>query len=108
MSVQKKFIVQPDFILSKFDGDEHYINAHQLIDLYGVNPAECVLLPHPKDFKNEIPEREMGKPGWPVTDYEFAKRQALAGLDIDSTITLRPLYDGHYREHLENLLNKQK
>lgn len=42
----KKYIIVPDTVRSKSDGDIHYIGAGQLIRLYGVNPTECVVADH--------------------------------------------------------------
>lgn len=40
----KNYLVKPGYIRSRSDGDEHYISFHQLCDLYGVSPAECLNL----------------------------------------------------------------
>ena len=37
----KKYILHPGMITSETDGDEHYINALQLSELYGVNIRDC-------------------------------------------------------------------
>lgn len=39
----KKYLVIPDYVVSKNDGDEHFVSAADLIRLYGVHPKECVL-----------------------------------------------------------------
>jgi len=39
----KKYLVCPGFMLSKTDGQNHWISANQLIELYSVNPQECVV-----------------------------------------------------------------
>jgi hypothetical protein len=39
----KKYLVCPGRIRSRADGDLHFISARQLIHLYGVNPAECMI-----------------------------------------------------------------
>jgi len=39
----KKYVVSPGIILSKNDNDTHYISASQLIELYGVDPCECII-----------------------------------------------------------------
>lgn len=41
-----EFLVVPDNIVSKHDGDTHYISAYQLMQLYGVRRNECVILRH--------------------------------------------------------------
>lgn len=39
-----KYIVVPGYVRSKTDGQDHYISAHQLISLYGVNPEDCIVV----------------------------------------------------------------
>jgi hypothetical protein len=36
-----KYAVYPGYVISKNDGDEHYIGARQLMRLYGVSQREC-------------------------------------------------------------------
>lgn len=38
----KHFLICPGEVISKFDGQVHYIGARQLMNLYGVRPDECV------------------------------------------------------------------
>lgn len=38
-----KYVIHPGFVISKNDGDRHYVTANQLIRLYGVNPRECLV-----------------------------------------------------------------
>jgi hypothetical protein len=38
-----KYVVYPDYVISKNDGDRHYINSGMLMRLYNVNPKECVV-----------------------------------------------------------------
>lgn len=40
---KKKYAVHPDRIVSKTDGQMHFISAYQLMKLYGVQPTECVV-----------------------------------------------------------------
>ena len=40
-----KYLVCPGTVISKSDGDEHFISAGQLMRLYGVKPTECVVMP---------------------------------------------------------------
>lgn len=42
-TVNKKYIVYPGTVKSTSDGQRHYLNAARLIDLYRVNPAECII-----------------------------------------------------------------
>lgn len=39
----KKYLVIPGNVISKNDGDEHYISANELIRLYGVQRDDCVI-----------------------------------------------------------------
>lgn len=64
-----KYFVYPDRTMSKNDGDIHYISAKQLIDLYGVNPAECQIILKPEDER---------------------------GYDTSKITRLRPRMDGNY------------
>jgi len=38
-----KYIIDPGYVRSKSDGDVHYISAQQLMKLYNVSPAECLI-----------------------------------------------------------------
>lgn len=76
----KKYAVYPGYIRSKYDGDKHFITARKLIQLYGADPKECVVV---DDFRRDV------------------KR-----LGAEKLIGLRPLYDSNYREVMEALENK--
>ena len=39
----RKYLVVPMEVVSENDGDTHFINAGQLIKLYGVPPKECLV-----------------------------------------------------------------
>lgn len=39
----KKYLVCPGTVISKIDGDEHYVDAGALIYLYDVDPRDCVI-----------------------------------------------------------------
>lgn len=43
----KKYLVCPGEVTSRTDGDTHYIGAARLMDLYRVNPSECMVLRGP-------------------------------------------------------------
>lgn len=73
--LQYKYIVFPGFVRSKNDGDEHFIGAGRLIRLHGINPRECLIVPHGQD------------PGI-----------VLAGRDCSDLKVLRPNYHGIYRD----------
>lgn len=64
----KKYLICPGYVISKNDGDRHYISAHQLMRLYKVKPSECVISNDP-----DVPT------------------SLLANL-----LPLRPRYDGDY------------
>jgi hypothetical protein len=40
----KKYIIIGGRVISRFDGQEHFIHASRLCALYGVNTDECYLL----------------------------------------------------------------
>ena len=75
----KRFLVCPGYVHSRNDGDRHWISADRLIDLYGVDPRECVIA-----------------------------NRGLTWADEKSLIRLTPRYSGHYREHLENLIKDRE
>jgi len=64
----KKYLILPGMVTSNTDSDRHFITAHQLIRLYGVNPEECQVCHSVQDF------------------YVFSEK----------LIVLRPRYDGDY------------
>lgn len=41
--MSKKYVLHPGEVQSQSDGDIHYISYAQLINLYQLNPAECIL-----------------------------------------------------------------
>ncbi len=68
---EKKYVVLGGDVISRHDGDRHFISTRQLCDLYGVDPEECILVGAFSNF--EIKE----------TDYPNLPR-------------LRPQYSGDY------------
>ena len=66
----KKYLVIGGDVISKNDGDQYYINAHRLCELYGLNPREHFLA-------------------------EENDPSSLRGFDKNIPI-LRPRYDGNY------------
>lgn len=38
------FLVVPGPVISRTDGQRHYVAAHRLMDLYGVQRSECVIV----------------------------------------------------------------
>lgn len=73
----KKVILYPSYTMSRSDGDEHYIGAAQLRQLYGVLPTDEVQV-RSDNIKDRIPKQQheqMMEEGW---------------------IELHPLYSGNY------------
>lgn len=68
----KKYVIFPQYILSKNDGDKHFISAEKLMKLYNVNPKECIIW-RDEDFKTGSPPKDL--------------------------IWLKPRYDGNYETH---------
>jgi hypothetical protein len=38
-----KYVICPDYIISKYDGDCHWISADVLMKLHRLNPQECIV-----------------------------------------------------------------
>lgn len=76
-----KYLVKPDYIYSKHDGDRHLISGRELIRLYGVDPKNCKIAPfeHTDYIQDELEDRMVAQKG---------------------LIVLRPRYQGDYREWL--------
>ena len=51
-----KYFVYPDYVISGYDGDKHYVDSHVLMELYKVNPRECMIFPRPESRPVDIPE----------------------------------------------------
>lgn len=69
----KKYLIFPGEIISKNDGQKHYISALEIIRLYHVNPQECIIVNNNYDLHGIIQE-----------DY----------------LHLEPNYDGDYQEFI--------
>jgi hypothetical protein len=69
---EKKYILIGGYIISKNDGDRHFISATRLCELYKLNPQECYFL-----SEN------------PMIEYEL--KSLPKGLKV-----LQPRYDGNY------------
>lgn len=41
--LKPKYLILPARVISRTDGDLHTVTAAQLINLYRVNPAECIV-----------------------------------------------------------------
>lgn len=42
--MKRKYLLHPGNVISKEDGDKHYISPLKLCDLYGVHPDECLIV----------------------------------------------------------------
>lgn len=73
--MNKKYLVIADYVTSKNDGDRHFINCHQLMRLYSVNPDDCICL---DSGDKSVP---------PVSWYKERN---------PSLIELRPKFNGNY------------
>lgn len=49
--MKKKYAVWPREVVSKYDGDVHYISFLKLCRLYGVNPSECLDMTKEEDLR---------------------------------------------------------
>ncbi len=72
-----KYAVFPDHVVSRTDGQVHFIGAAELINLYGVDPRECFVI----DF-NAGPR---------------AYAQQMRLVEEEGLIHLRPSYRGNYK-----------
>lgn len=87
----KKYLVIPGIVTSQSDGDRHYIGPMNLIELYGVNPDECLILNDHYENRANLLERIQSphdRRGAPPRGYSWEF--------IDSLIWLLPRYDGNY------------
>jgi hypothetical protein len=72
--MNRKYLIIPGYVISKSDGDRHYVSGMELIRLYGVDRDECVIVPY----------------GWPK------RRGGMSEQYINSLIHLEPRLDGDY------------
>lgn len=70
--MEKKYLVFPNHVKSKYDGDEHYIGFIQLCNLYKVNPKECINMDR------------------------YDPRKGFKEIENRNYIALTPRYDGNY------------
>ena len=77
MKKQKKYLVIGDYVISKNDGEEHFVPAWKLCELYGLNP--------------HAPNVRLA---------DIRRPETLLGYD-DSWIRLYPKSDGKYFKILE-------
>ena len=72
-----RYVLCPGYVISRSDGQRHYVSADALRRLYGVQPSECVTYPQGNDSEADIRRRI-----W---------------IDPPGAICLMPRYDGDYR-----------
>lgn len=76
----KKYLVIGDYVISKSDGQRHYVTAKELVKLYGVKPSECEL---------------------------FETREPRDPRKVNTNlIVLKPLYNGDYSTYLDSIKSK--
>lgn len=39
----KKYVIHGDHVISRYDGQHHFVSASKLINLYRVDPRECII-----------------------------------------------------------------
>ena len=71
----KKYIVYSGGVVSRNDGDVHYITAEQIMQLHHVNPQDCIIVRTKED------------------------RLRLKGIDTSKMIRLFPRNDGNYKSY---------
>jgi len=79
-----RYILRPGTVTSRTDGDRHFITAGQLARLYGVNPAECLVVP-------------LDKPAGMLDTVYFQLLFCAEQLEGFGIPVLRPQYSGDYR-----------
>lgn len=77
-NMYKKYVLMGEYIRSKSDGNVSWIGAHELCNLYGLNPNLCFFC----DSRLESTYR---------------------GIDMKRFTILRPLYNGDYKEYLSGV-----
>lgn len=50
---EKHFLIVPNYVISKYDGQEHFISERKLMQLYGVEMRECVISCCPQGHREE-------------------------------------------------------
>jgi hypothetical protein len=79
--IAKRYLVTPDVVQSKRDGQYHYIDAPRLMRLYGVDPAECIVAPTNRRGWNPPKGLIVLRPRHHGDYREFIARAALKGED---------------------------
>jgi hypothetical protein len=62
--------VHPGWIISRSDGDRHYITGTQLIKLYGLNPQTTMIM-GPDTFMNHYLDNLEDRHFYPRSDGEY-------------------------------------
>jgi hypothetical protein len=73
----KKYLVIPDYVISKTDGQRHYVSCNQLVRLYGVQEGECIFSESPDTGKT-------------MNSINYNKKR------YGNLTELRPKYSGNY------------
>jgi hypothetical protein len=71
--MSKKYICYGGYMRSKNDGEDHYIDAHRLPQLYKVKEGDCIFI-----------------------NSDFDAERKLKGLNLDKFKKLYPRHDGDY------------
>lgn len=72
-----RFVLCPDYVISRNDGSRHWVGADQLRRLYGVPRRECVTYPQGEGSDADIRRRLWRDP--------------------PDSVRLAPCFDGDYR-----------
>lgn len=70
----KKYACHSGYVVSKTDGQRHFISGYELMRLYDVNPTDCVVC---------------------------SGKHSTIGMNDDDYIHLYPRYDGNYKTPTE-------
>lgn len=74
MRIAKKFLLVPGYVISRSDGQLHYVGVGALCRLYGVSLAECI-----------------------VADIHGTWKLLLSEFEVTCLVRLAPRDDGQYR-----------
>lgn len=47
---KRKYAVIPGMVQNAPDGEEHFVSGRELMQLYGVDPDDCVVIPDEKSW----------------------------------------------------------
>lgn len=88
-----RFCLHPGPVYSVNDGDDHFIGAHQLADLYGVKSTECVVIT--RDNGGDLPR-----------DYRGPESR-WRGIDLSTLLHLYPSKQGAAYWHISETERQQ-